>query len=62
MKKYIARVDIGGELESVEFETDGSPVEWLWGRYGMATYIENLKEIIDDSVIDIKIKMEVEKE
>lgn len=62
MKKYIAKVDLGGTLETVEFETDDSPVEWLWGRFGMSTFIENLKEIIDNDTIGLKIKMEVEKE
>lgn len=45
MKRYEAKVEINGQLEKVEFETDGSPVQYLWNRYGMSSYIEYIEEL-----------------
>lgn len=45
MKKYIAYVEVGGQLEKIIFETDKLPVAWLWERYGMSTYISEIIEI-----------------
>lgn len=44
--RYQASIDVNGELEKVTFETDGNPIEYLWGRYGMASYIEYV-EVLD---------------
>lgn len=45
MKRYRASLVLDQELTVIEFETDIPPVEWLWQRYGMSTYIESLKEV-----------------
>ena len=45
MKTYEANVEISGELQKYIFKTDGKPVEFLWQRFGMSSYIESLKEI-----------------
>ena len=44
MRSYIAHLDLAGELTEVKFETDILPVEWLWQRYGMSTFIADLTE------------------
>lgn len=43
--KYEASIELNHQLQKVEFETDGSPVQYLWDRYGMSCYIEYVKEI-----------------
>ena len=43
--KYIAELELENVLETVEFETDGSPVEYLWQRYGMDTYIKEVNAV-----------------
>ena len=45
MKTYSAEIEIGGELTTLEFTTDINPIEYLWGRYGMDSYIASLTEI-----------------
>lgn len=44
MTKYIAYLVLSNERTAVEFETDKNPVEYLWERYGMDTYIESVEE------------------
>ena len=48
MMTYEARIAMSGELETYRFKTDGNPVEFLWERFGMSSYIESLKEIKDE--------------
>lgn len=45
--KYEASIQINNKLTKINFElkNDENPIEYLWGRYGMDTYIEYLKEI-----------------
>lgn len=38
--KYEANIEINNELQLIEFETDLKPIEYLWQRYGMSSYIE----------------------
>lgn len=45
MKKYEANIEINNELQLIEFETDLKPVEYLWQRYGMSSYIEFVNEL-----------------
>lgn len=45
MKKYEANIEINNELQLIEFETDSNPVEYLWQRYGMSSYIEFVNEL-----------------
>jgi hypothetical protein len=42
MVKYTAYLDLAGERTRVTFETDIQPVEFLWQRYGMSTFIESV--------------------
>lgn len=39
-KDYITSIMQNNELTKVEFNTQGNPVEFIWDRYGMDTYIE----------------------
>lgn len=48
MMTYEAQVVVSGDLQTYRFETDGNPVEFLWERFGMSSYIESLKEIKDE--------------
>lgn len=45
MKKYVAYLQINNELTKIEFETDSNPVDFLWQRYGMSTYIERIIQV-----------------
>ena len=45
MKKYEANIEINNELQLIEFETDLKPIEYLWQRYGMSSYIEFVHEV-----------------
>ena len=45
MKRWKAQINLGGKLTTVEFETDGKPVEYLWEKFGISTYISTLIEI-----------------
>lgn len=42
MKKYIAKVMISNALETIKFETEENPVDFLRKRYGYETYIESV--------------------
>lgn len=44
MNRYIAEVEIDGKLEEVEFITNGNPLDYLWQRYGLSTYIASVQE------------------
>ena len=45
MKNYEANIEINNELQLIEFETDLNPIEYLWQRYGMSSYIEFVNEL-----------------
>lgn len=47
IKKYKAYLVLDNIYQSVDFETDLNPIEFLWTRYGMDTYIDSLEEILD---------------
>lgn len=47
IKKYKAYLVLDNTYQSVDFETDLNPIEFLWTRYGMDTYIDSLEEILD---------------
>lgn len=51
MKKYLASIELENQLEKVNFETEGSPVEYLWGRYGMDSYIEWIQDVTTAVVV-----------
>lgn len=55
MKKYIAKIVLDNELTKVEFETKDKPIEYLWTRYGMDTYIESVQEV----KVEVAIEEEV---
>lgn len=64
MKKYEASVEINNELQLIEFETDLKPIEYLWQRYGMSSYIEfvnKLEEPKEEAEV-VGIEEEVEEE
>lgn len=48
MKKYEANIEINNELQLIEFETNSNPVEYLWQRYGMSSYIEFVNEVTEE--------------
>lgn len=45
MRSYIGHVLIDNEIKKILFETDGNPVKHLWGKYGMAVYIEKIEGV-----------------
>ena len=45
MKTYVAYIVLAEERIKVVFTTDILPVEYLWQRYGMSTYIESVVEL-----------------
>lgn len=47
MIKYRAVIFLDGELQTIEYETSGNSIEYLWSRYGMDTFIESL-DILED--------------
>lgn len=53
VKKFIGTVRVDNELERYEFKTDGDPVEHLWERYGMSTYIADLEEVTPKAEIEL---------
>lgn len=64
MKKYEANIEINNELQLIEFETDLKPIEYLWQRYGMSSYIEfvnKLEEPKEEAEV-VGIEEEVEEE
>lgn len=40
--KYTAYIVLDGIYQPYEFDTDGNPIEYLWTRFGMDTYIDKL--------------------
>lgn len=62
IKKYIGTVRIDNKLEHYEFKTDGDPVEHLWERYGMSTYIANLEEVTPKAEIELNNEEEFPRE
>lgn len=48
MTNYTAYIILNTERTKVEFSTDGNPIEYLWTKYGMDTYIESFKEIKEE--------------
>ena len=62
IKKYIGTVRIDNKLEHYEFKTDGDPVEHLWERYGMSTYIANLEEVTPKSEVELNNEEEFPRE
>ena len=52
MKKYSANLVLDNELTKVEFETKDNPIEYLWTRYGMDTYIESIDEVKEEVTIE----------
>lgn len=45
MIKYKAMIEVSGQLEPFEFETNENPIEHIWQYYGMSIYIQDLREI-----------------
>lgn len=50
IKKYKAYLVLDNIYQSVDFETDLNPIEFLWTRYGMDTYIDSLEEILEKEI------------
>lgn len=48
MKRYIAYLLLDNFRTKIEFSTDIRPVEYLWQKYGMSTFIESLEEVLED--------------
>ena len=48
MTNYTAYIILNNERTKIEFSTDENPVEHLWTKYGMDTYIESLEEIKEE--------------
>ena len=53
-KEYVAYLVIDNERTKVEFSTSIRPVEWLWQRYGMSTFIESVQEAVHEGAILIE--------
>lgn len=49
MKKYKAILEIGGETIVEEFEIDDNPIEYLWAKYGMSSYIDSIYSIEEEA-------------
>ena len=62
IKKYTGTVRIDNKLEHYEFKTDGDPVEHLWERYGMSTYIADLEEVTPKAEIELNNEEEFPRE
>lgn len=43
--KYKAQLVLDNELKTIEFETDGNAIQYLWSHYGMDTYIATLDKL-----------------
>lgn len=52
MKKYEANIEMDNELQLIEFETDLKPIEYLWQRYGMSSYIEFVNELKESEELE----------
>ena len=50
MKKYKAKIYLDDELQEVVFDTNDNPIEYLWARYGMDSFIEWLTEIAEPEI------------
>lgn len=61
MKKYEANIEINNELQLIEFETDLKPIEYLWQRYGMSSYIEFVNKLEEPEVVGIEEEVEEER-
>lgn len=48
MKYYEASIMIDNSLRVLKFKIKGNPIEYLWGRYGMDSYIEYIKELDEE--------------
>ncbi|WFF72665.1 hypothetical protein [Proteiniclasticum sp. QWL-01] len=48
MRHYVAFLELDGVRTRVEFKTDIRPVEYLWQRYGMSTFIESVETTPDE--------------
>lgn len=48
MTNYTAYIILNNERTKVEFSTDGNPIEYLWTKYGMDTYIESFEKIKEE--------------
>lgn len=48
MMNYIAYIILDNERTKIEFNTEENPIEYLWTKYGMDTYIESLEEIKEE--------------
>lgn len=55
MKKYIANLVLDNELTKVEFEIKDNPIEYLWTRYGMDTYIESVQEVKEEVTLEEEV-------
>ena len=53
-KEYVAYLVNNNERVRVEFSTSIRPVEWLWQRYGMSTFIESVQEAVHEGAILIE--------
>lgn len=54
MKNYIAYLILDNVRTKIEFSTDIRPVEYLWQRYGMSTFIESLEEVLEAPAEEIE--------
>ena len=48
MTNYTAYIILNNERTKIEFSTDENPVEHLWTKYGMDTYIESFEVIKEE--------------
>lgn len=48
MTNYTAYIILNNERKKIEFSTDENPVEHLWTKYGMDTYIESFEGIKEE--------------
>lgn len=61
-KQYVAYIVTDNERTMVEFSTLIRPVEWLWQRYGMSTYIESVQEVVHEGTILIETEQREEEQ
>lgn len=52
MKSYKAYLVIDNVLTPIEFSTTSNPIEYLWGMFGMDTFIDSLEEVVPEDVPD----------
>lgn len=58
MKRYIAYIEIDSEIEPLNFETEENPIDFIWGRYGISTYIESVSEVEEEDLEEPKEEIE----